>query len=377
MASIKRLYFEYPRKPYKVSTTNTYLQRLTASRLTKQDDRLRWRSHCTRIDNLLAGGCAKQAWNAAKRMACASGHSCRSSNPIRNEEGVLQFQPISICDHLRSHYMRLAEAGEGHSLDPTHWETMPQPPQHIPPSSTLSMDLPFSLRELDHALGSMHPRKAPGDDGITTALMQAIAHDPKDHGTGDVNLDRPGALALLRVVLSTQTQLTHPIQLHGVAYYGLELIGGNSTLARRLQAPVNTDIRMIIKAPLFTPIAPMLTDCGTISLDAHAILARVRLTVKSITLKTPIRTLLLPATIPSHSSSWFWTKRSRSLIRFAHPNMSLFSFQYSYSNPYLSLFTSSCQYTCSSTQDYYNYPYLQIFSFGPLLSVTESPNMLF
>ncbi|KAH6568782.1 hypothetical protein BASA62_005281 [Batrachochytrium salamandrivorans] len=92
--------------------------------------------------------------------------------------------------------MQLAEAGEGHSLDPTHWETMPQPPQHIPSSSTLSMDLPFSLRELDHALGSMHPRKAPGDDGITTALMQAIAHDPKDHGTGDVNLDRPGALAL-------------------------------------------------------------------------------------------------------------------------------------------------------------------------------------
>ncbi|KAH9246800.1 hypothetical protein BASA81_015648 [Batrachochytrium salamandrivorans] len=95
--------------------------------------------------------------------------------------------------------MRLAEAGDGHSLDPTHWETMPQPPQHIPPSSTLSMDLPFSLRELEHALGSMHPRKAPGDDGVTTALMQAIAHDPKDHGTGDVNLDRPGALALLRV----------------------------------------------------------------------------------------------------------------------------------------------------------------------------------
>ncbi|KAH6580870.1 hypothetical protein BASA61_009377, partial [Batrachochytrium salamandrivorans] len=53
------------------------LAEATASRLTKQDDRLRWRSHCTRIDNLLAGGCAKQAWNAAKRMACASGHSCQ------------------------------------------------------------------------------------------------------------------------------------------------------------------------------------------------------------------------------------------------------------------------------------------------------------
>ncbi|KAH6597341.1 hypothetical protein BASA50_004481 [Batrachochytrium salamandrivorans] len=60
----------------------------------------------------------------------------------------------------------------------------------------------------------------------------------------------------------------------GVAYYGLKLIGGNSTLARRLQALVNTGIRMILKAPLFTPIAPMLTDCGIISLDAHSILAR-------------------------------------------------------------------------------------------------------
>ncbi|KAH6568304.1 hypothetical protein BASA60_008715 [Batrachochytrium salamandrivorans] len=107
----------------------------------------------------------------------------------------------------------------------------------------------------------------------------------------------------------------------GVTYYGLELIGGNSTLACRLQAPVNTCICMILKAPLFTPIAPMPTDCGIISLDAHAILARVRLTVKATTLKTPLQTLLLPSTIPSHSSSWFWTRRSRSLIRSVHPNI--------------------------------------------------------
>ncbi|KAH9263459.1 hypothetical protein BASA83_013150 [Batrachochytrium salamandrivorans] len=349
---------------------------------------------------------------------------------------------------------------------------MPQPPQHIPPSSTLSMDLPFSLRELDHALGSMHPRKAPGDDGITTALMQAIAHDPKDHGTGDVKPGSPrgrplyasnlrgislinvGLKILCKMVQARLSSLLesnnvlvpeqggfrtreestaqvcalmdilrrrqiadlnshiafidiskafdtvpihallfklrcigiptitmnflsalystsnarirsgsllsdpfpvqrdlysytqqhppkpsspNPIQLHGidlpsvsqyeylgviiddllnlsplasqeearyysrcaldftpllrnnflstryrltifnglvlgVAYYGLKLIRGNSTLARRLQAPVNTGIRMILKAPLFTPIAPMLTDCGIISLDAHAIL---------------------------------------------------------------------------------------------------------
>ncbi|KAH9274802.1 hypothetical protein BASA83_003011 [Batrachochytrium salamandrivorans] len=336
---------------------------------------------------------------------------------------------------------------------------MPQPPQHIPSSSTLSMDLPFSLRELDHALGSMHPRKAPGDDGITTALMQAVSHDPKimarlssllesnnvlvpeqggfrtrEESTAQVCAlmdilrrrqiaDLNSHIAFIDISKAFDTVPIHallfklrcigiptitmnflsalystsnarirsgsllsdpfPVQrgvrqgcplsgllfnvfindvldgvapisvpglsqehhprglmfaddiaiiapsheslctsmgtiadwatrwemsfgvakcgiMHvapipaplsrlrfcqyrltifnglvlGVAYYGLELIGGNSTLARRLQAPVNTGIRMILKAPLFTPIAPMLTDCGIISLDAHAILAR-------------------------------------------------------------------------------------------------------
>ncbi|KAH6586899.1 hypothetical protein BASA50_000263 [Batrachochytrium salamandrivorans] len=225
------------------------LAEATASRLTKQDDRLRWRSHCTRIDNLLADGCAKQAWNAAKRMACASGHSCRSSNPIRNEEGVLQFQPISICNTLRSHYMRLAEAGEGHSLDPTHWETMPQPPQHIPSSSTLSMDLPFSVRELDHALSSMHPRKAPGDDGITTTLMQAIAHDPKDHGTGDVNLDRPGALALLRVANTIFSSGVIPKVWMCATIISIPKKRGDATLASNLRgiSLINVGLKILCK----------------------------------------------------------------------------------------------------------------------------------
>ncbi|KAH9271087.1 hypothetical protein BASA83_006841 [Batrachochytrium salamandrivorans] len=473
---------------------------------------------------------------------------------------------------------------------------MPQPPQHIPPSSTLSMDLPFSLRELDHALGSMHPRKAPGDDGITTALMQAIAHDPKimarlssllesnnvlvpeqggfrtreestaqvcalmdilrrrqiadlnshiafidiskafdtvpihallfklrcigiptitmnfclpciplpmhaldldlscrtlfqcsamldkdvpSQGSYSMSLSNgvldgvapisvpglsqehhprglmfaddiaiiapsheslctsmgtmadwatrwemsfgvtkcgimhvapiPEPLSRLRFcqlnnpletaaaetadqtpttpsshpflqyphqVLSLSIQISlvlqittlphpyppaavfifhhHPFpnQLYSlpqqhppkpnspnpsnsmvsiyhlyprVAYYGLKLIRGNSTLARRLQAPVNTGIRMILKAPLFTPIAPMLTDCGSLVWTRMPYCPRPAYS-QTTTFKTPLRTLLLPSTIPSHSNSWFWTRRSRSLIRFVHPNMSLFHF---------------------------------------------------
>ncbi|KAH9250558.1 hypothetical protein BASA81_011666 [Batrachochytrium salamandrivorans] len=142
--------------------------------------------------------------------------------------------------------MQLAEAGEGHSLDQPTGKPC-QPPQHIPSSSTLSMDLPFSLRELDHALGSMHPRKAPGDDGITTALMQAIAHDPKDHGTGDVNLDRPGALALLRV--ANTIFLSGVISKVWKCHNNLYSKKGDATLASNLRgiSLINVGLKILCK----------------------------------------------------------------------------------------------------------------------------------
>ncbi|KAH9268706.1 hypothetical protein BASA83_009189 [Batrachochytrium salamandrivorans] len=409
-----------------------------------------------------------------------------------------------------------------------------QPPRRLSVELKMHIEL-ASIKRLYFESPGNHTRKAPGDDGITTALMQAIAHDPKDHGTGDVNLDRPGALALLRVAntiflsgvipkvwrcatiisipkkgdatlasnlrgislinvglkilckmvqarlssllesnnvlvpeqggfrtreestaqvcalmdilrrrqiadlnshiafidiskafdtvpihallfklrcigiptitmnfcLPCLSQEHHPRGLMfaddiaiiapsheslctsmgtiadwatrwemsfgvakcakkkraitaaahsispllrnnalstryrltifnglvlGVAYYGLELIGGNHSPRSSTSSACQYRHSHDSQGPLIHPIAPMLTDCGIISLDAHAILARVRLTVKATTLKTPLRTLLLPSTIPSHSNSWFWTRRSRSLIRFVHPNMSLFHF---------------------------------------------------
>ncbi|KAH9263188.1 hypothetical protein BASA83_013470 [Batrachochytrium salamandrivorans] len=225
-----------------------------------------------------------------------------------------------------------------HSLETAAAETadpIPTTPSSHP-SSPISTSSPLSIYSDISSTSSYHPSSP-----LSTSSSIYIPTSP---------LPQPALFPI--PAIPTQTQLTHPIQLHGidlpsvsqyeylgviiddlltlspwlvkkkraitaavhsispllrnnflstryrltifnglvleVAYYGLELIGGNSTLARRLQAPVNTGIRMILKAPLFTPIAPMLTDCGTISLDAHSILARVRLTVKATTLKTPL-----------------------------------------------------------------------------------------
>ncbi|KAH6584604.1 hypothetical protein BASA61_007350 [Batrachochytrium salamandrivorans] len=138
------------------------LAKATASRLTKQDDRLRgdlialalivyWQVVVQSMRGMLPN-----AWHVPRDTLVDPLIQLEMKGVFFNSSPfpyVIPSDP-TICGWLR--------LGNDHSLDSTHWETMPQPPQHIPPSSTLSMDLPFSLRELDHALGSMHPRKAPG-----------------------------------------------------------------------------------------------------------------------------------------------------------------------------------------------------------------------
>ncbi|KAH6575676.1 hypothetical protein BASA60_004896 [Batrachochytrium salamandrivorans] len=115
---------------------------------------------------------------------------------------------------------------------------------------------------------------------------------------------------------------------HPGPYIGLhttaQLIGGNSTLARRLQAPVNTGIRMVLRPFYFTPIAQCSLTVGSLVWTRMPIGPRPAYS-QAHYIKTPLRTLLLPSTIPFHSNPG-WTRRSRSLIRFVHPNMSLFHF---------------------------------------------------
>ncbi|KAH6589336.1 hypothetical protein BASA50_010082 [Batrachochytrium salamandrivorans] len=204
------------------------------------------------------------------------------------------------------------------------------------PSSPISPSIPLSIYSDISSTSSYHPSSP-----LSTSSSIYIPSSP---------LPQPALFST--PATPTQTQLTHPIQLHGIdlpsvsqyEYLGViidDLLNLSPWLAKKKRA-ITAAVHSISpllrnnffstrhshdsQGPLFTPIAPMLTDCGIISLDAHAILARVRLTVKATTLKTPLRTLLLPSTIPSHYNSWFWTRRSRSLIRFVHPNMSLFHF---------------------------------------------------
>ncbi|KAH9269450.1 hypothetical protein BASA83_008533 [Batrachochytrium salamandrivorans] len=109
-----------------------------------------------------------------------SGNSSRSAavTPLYNSDGVVQYDPTSILRVMQGHYGSLAADTTGHSLDLQYWHDR-QPIQ------------------IAAALLQMSPRKAPGDDGITTAFYQAALYMPANTQEGVP--PTPFARALLRV----------------------------------------------------------------------------------------------------------------------------------------------------------------------------------
>ncbi|KAH9271079.1 hypothetical protein BASA83_006833 [Batrachochytrium salamandrivorans] len=94
----------------------------------------------------------------------------------------------------------------GHSLDLQYWHDR-QPIQASPNTPTIRnsdiLDQDFSWNQIAAALLQMSPRKAPGDDGITTAFYQAALYMPANTQEGAP--PTPFARALLRMAtLSTQ-----------------------------------------------------------------------------------------------------------------------------------------------------------------------------
>ncbi|KAH9265074.1 hypothetical protein BASA83_011400 [Batrachochytrium salamandrivorans] len=104
------------------------------------------------------------------------------------------------ADELWSHYGPLAADTTGHSLDLQYWHDR-QPIQVSPNTPPIRnsdiLDQDFSWNQIAAALLQMSPRKAPGDDGITTAFYQAALYTPANIQEGVP--PTPFSRALLRV----------------------------------------------------------------------------------------------------------------------------------------------------------------------------------
>ncbi|KAH9275374.1 hypothetical protein BASA83_002147 [Batrachochytrium salamandrivorans] len=130
-----------------------------------------------------------------------SGNSSRSAavTPLYNSNGTVQYDPTSILRVMQGHYGSLAADTTGHSLDLQYWHD--RQPIQVSPNTPLIrnsdiLDQDFSWNQIAAALLQMSPRKAPGDDGITTAFYQAALYMPANTQEGAP--PTPFARALLR-----------------------------------------------------------------------------------------------------------------------------------------------------------------------------------
>ncbi|KAH6570165.1 hypothetical protein BASA60_002420 [Batrachochytrium salamandrivorans] len=170
-----------------------------ATQLERADGRKQWVKHADNLDRAVSDGRTDLVFSAARAI---SGNSSRSAavTPLYNSDGIVQYDPTSILRVMQGHYGSLAADTTGHSLDLQYWHDR-QPIQvslNTPPIRNSDiLDQDFSWNQIAAALLQMSPRKAPGDDGITTAFYQAALYMPANTPQGDS--PTPFARALLRV----------------------------------------------------------------------------------------------------------------------------------------------------------------------------------
>ncbi|KAH9245275.1 hypothetical protein BASA81_017257 [Batrachochytrium salamandrivorans] len=170
-----------------------------ATQLERVDGRKQWVKHADNLDRAVSDGRTDLVFSAARAM---SGNSSRSAavTPLYNSDGIVQYDPTSILRVMQGHYGSLAADTTGHSLDLQYWHDR-QPIQASLNTPTIRnsdiLDQDFSWNQIAAALLQMSPRKAPGDDGITTAFYQAALYMPANTQEGVP--PTPFARALLRV----------------------------------------------------------------------------------------------------------------------------------------------------------------------------------
>ncbi|KAH6587317.1 hypothetical protein BASA50_001323 [Batrachochytrium salamandrivorans] len=177
-----------------------------ATQLERVDGRKQWVKHADNLDRAVSDGRTDLVFAAARAM---SGNSSRSAavTPLYNSDGIVQYDPTSILRVMQGHYGSLAADTTGHSLDLQYWHDR-QPIQvsrDTPPIRNSDiLDQDFSWNQIAAALLQMSPRKAPGDDGITTAFYQAALYMPANTKKKDGDPLNPGdkrGIALINVGL--------------------------------------------------------------------------------------------------------------------------------------------------------------------------------
>eukprot|EP00842_Homolaphlyctis_polyrhiza_P002823 jgi/Hompol1/3541/HPOL_006596-RA len=151
-------------------------------RRAREDSRKTWTKHADNLSDMLSDGRSRQAWNAAKAMTGQTRRPNTIVAPVRNNDGIVEYEPDRICETWRRHYAGLAADVTGNSRNREHWfETLDDPRNGrapLDPAITAPADADISWNEILSALKCMHPRKAPGSDQIPVSFLRALTANP-------------------------------------------------------------------------------------------------------------------------------------------------------------------------------------------------------
>ncbi|KAH9267628.1 hypothetical protein BASA83_009843 [Batrachochytrium salamandrivorans] len=221
----------------------------TATQLERVDGRKQWVKHADNLDRAVSDGRTNLVFAVARAM---SGNSSRSAavTPLYNSDGIVQYDPTSILRVMQGHYGSLAADTTGHSLDLQYWhDRQPiQAPSNTPPIRNSDiLDQDFSWNQIAAALLQMSPRKAPGDDGISTAFYQAALYMPANTQEGVP--PTPFAYALLRVCGQVFASATIPRAWLCASIVSIDKKGGDPLNPgdKRGIALINVGLKLVCK----------------------------------------------------------------------------------------------------------------------------------
>ncbi|KAH9247697.1 hypothetical protein BASA81_014687 [Batrachochytrium salamandrivorans] len=220
-----------------------------ATQLERVDGRKQWVKHADNLDRAVSDGRTDLVFSAARAM---SGNSSRSAavTPLYNSDGIVQYDPTSILRVMQGHYGSLAADTTGHSLDLQYWhDRQPiQVPLNTPTIRNSDiLDQDFSWNQIAAALLQMSPRKAPGDDGITTAFYQAALYMPANTQEGVP--PTPFARALLKVCGQVFASATIPRAWLCASIVSIDKKDGDPLNPgdKRGIALINVDLKLVCK----------------------------------------------------------------------------------------------------------------------------------
>jgi len=151
--------------------------RKASHKAVRGERRTNWLKYVADGAEALSSGRWHEAWRWIKRT-CGKGRNPNGVQPVKDPNGELQVDALSVANAWAQHYAELAEDKTGHSRQASHWSR-----KRVRWEAAIDeVNAPIKWPELNSRLLELKGRKAPGKDGLTSEWFKSMAEPPETMG---------------------------------------------------------------------------------------------------------------------------------------------------------------------------------------------------